>query len=242
MRRWLTLRAVGLGVLALVLMAAMGALGLWQLGAYNQHQTDSARTRLAQPPVPLDEVLGRDSAFPASGVGRPVVVRGRYDTTDQFYVRHLPGAASAYAVVTPMMTTSGSKILVVRGASRRPSAPAPTGLVTVRGVLQPSQASGAPLDRARITNGIRIASVLGAVRGDLYAGYVVLRSSHPAERLQPVQPPLPAASRWAGVRNLLYAVQWWVFAGFVALMWWRIVRDNDSPDQAVGMVGYGRSS
>jgi cytochrome oxidase assembly protein ShyY1 len=222
-------------------MAAMGALGLWQLGAYNQHQTESARTRLAQPPLPLDEVLGRDSAFPTGGVGRPVVVRGRYDTTDQFYVRHLPGAASAYAVVTPMITASGSKILIVRGASERPSAPAPAGLVSVRGVLQPSQESGAPLDRARITNGIRIASVLESVRGDLYAGYVVLRSSSPAERLTPVRPPLPAASRWAGVRNLLYAIQWWLFAGFVALMWWRIVRDDDTPDPAVEAVGYGRS-
>jgi hypothetical protein len=79
MRRWLTLRAISLGVLALALMAGMGALGLWQLGAYDTHQTESAKSRLAQPPIGLDRVLRRDSAFPAGGVGRPVIVRGRYD-------------------------------------------------------------------------------------------------------------------------------------------------------------------
>lgn len=242
MRRWLTLRAVGLGLLALALIAAMGALGLWQLSAYDRHQTESAKTRLALPPLPLDRVLGRDSAFPPDGVGRPVVVRGTYDTAHQFYVRNLPGAASTYAVVTPMVTASGAKILIVRGASSRLQAPAAAGLVTVDGVLQPSQSTGAPLNRSRVTDGIRIASVLDSIPGDLYAGYVVLRSSSPAETLPYVRPPLPSASRWAGIRNLLYAFQWWVFAGFVAFMWWRIVRDENSSASAVELVGYGRSS
>ena len=31
--------------------------------------------------------------------------------------------------------------------------------------------------------------------------------------------------RWAGIRNLVYAVQWWVFAAFVAFMWWRMVSE-----------------
>jgi surfeit locus 1 family protein len=242
MRRWLTLRAISLGVLALALMAGMGALGLWQLGAYDTHQTESAKSRLAQPPIGLDRVLRRDSAFPAGGVGRPVIVRGRYDAADQFYVKDLPGAPSTYGVVTPMTTSTGSMILIVRGSSRRPVAPAPAGVVTARGVLQPSAPVASPLNRARVTNGIRIASVLNAMPRDLYAGYVVLTSSRPQETLPPVRPPLPGSSRWAGIRNLLYAIQWWVFAGFVAFMWWRIVRDEDSRDPAAQVVGYGRPS
>jgi cytochrome oxidase assembly protein ShyY1 len=242
MRRWLTLRALGLGVLALALMAGMGALGLWQLGAYDKHQTESAKSRLAQPPIALDQVLGRDAAFPAAGVGRPVFVRGRYDPADQFYVRDVPGAQSRYAVVTPMTTATGSMILIVRGSSAQLAAPAPKGVVTARGVLQPSQPVASPLSRARVTDGIRVASVLNVMPRDLYAGYVVLTSSSPPETLPPVRPPLPGSSRWAGIRNLLYAIQWWVFAGFVAFMWWRIIRDNDSPDRAVGVVGYGRPS
>jgi surfeit locus 1 family protein len=242
MRRWLTLRALGSGVLALALMAGMGALGLWQLGAYDKHQTESAKSRLAQPPIALDRVLGRDAAFPAAGVGRPVIVRGRYDPADQFYVRDVPGAQSRYAVVTPMTTATGSMILIVRGSSAQLAAPAPGGVVTASGVLQPSQPFASPLSQARVTDGIRVASVLNAMPRDLYAGYVVLTSSSPPETLPPVRPPLPGSSRWAGIRNLLYAIQWWVFAAFVAFMWWRIVRDDDSPDPAVGVVGYGRPS
>jgi hypothetical protein len=40
-----------------------------------------------------------------------------------------------------------------------------------------------------------------------------------------VPPPLPDPSRWSGIRNLLYACQWWVFAAFVAFMWWRMTDD-----------------
>lgn len=241
MGRWLTLRAIGLGLVALVLMAAMAVLGLWQLRAYDGHQSDAVQALLHSRPVPLDDLLGPDAPFPADGVGRPVLVSGRYREPDQFYVRGLPGAGAAYAVVTPMLTTADSAILVVRGASSSLAASAPSGPVTVRGVLQPSQPTGAPLNHTRVTDGIRIASVLRAVHTDLYAGYVVLRSSTPHERLMAVHPPLSQSSGWAGVRNLLYAIQWWVFAGFVAFMWWRIVGDDNRDGSATQAVGYGQS-
>jgi cytochrome oxidase assembly protein ShyY1 len=232
---------MGLAFLAVALMAAMGALGLWQLGAYDQQQTDSARSRLHRSPVPLNAVLGADAAFPPSGVGQPVVVDGTYDVSDQFYVRHMPGAAATYSVVTPLKTADGSKILVVRGSSPRPDAAAPTGHVTVRGVLQPSEATSRTLDAHRVTDGIRVASLLNSVRGDLYAGYVILTDSRPAEQLPAVTPPLPDTSRWVGIRNLLYAIQWWVFGGFIGFMWWHIVRDEPAPDSTLKPVGYGRS-
>ena len=69
--RLLSRRALGLGLVALVLMAAMVALGLWQLGVYDDHQHDDARARLERAPVPLSEVIGPDDAFPSDGVSRP---------------------------------------------------------------------------------------------------------------------------------------------------------------------------
>jgi len=68
---------------------------------------------------------------------------------------------------------------------------------------------------------------------DLYAGYVVRRDSRPPDPLSVVPPPLPEPSTWAGLRNLMYALQWWVFAAFVAFMWWRIVvrRDDEREDE-----------
>ena len=36
---------------------------------------------------------------------------------------------------------------------------------------------------------------------------------------------LPPAGRFTGLRNILYAIEWWVFAAFAAFLWWRHVRD-----------------
>ena len=225
MRRWLSARALGLGALAVVLIAGMVSLGLWQLGAYDQHQGQAARSRLQQPPVPLDRVLGRDAGFPVDGVGRPVTVTGRYVPAEQIYVRGLPGSTATYAVTTPLLTRTGSVILVVRGSSHELGPAPPRGPVRVTGVLEPSSEVGGPVRADRVTNGLRIVGLLDSFSADLYAGYIVLTASEPPDRLSPVNVPLPEPSRWAGIRNLLYAVQWWVFAAFVAFMWWRIVLD-----------------
>jgi hypothetical protein len=37
---------------------------------------------------------------------------------------------------------------------------------------------------------------------------------------------LPKASTFTGLRNLLYAVEWWVFGGFAVFLWWRWCRDE----------------
>jgi hypothetical protein len=36
---------------------------------------------------------------------------------------------------------------------------------------------------------------------------------------------LPEPSRFTGVRNLLYAFEWWVFGAFAGFIWWRWRRD-----------------
>src|SRR5204863_158877 len=35
---------------------------------------------------------------------------------------------------------------------------------------------------------------------------------------------LPAGT-FTGLRNILYAVEWWLFGGFAVFLWWRFVRD-----------------
>ena len=220
----LTKRAVGWGLLAAVLMAAMIAMGLWQLGVYDDRQRDDALARAARQPVPLDDVLGPDAAFPARATGRPVTVSGRYLAAEQIYVRDLPGTGASYAVVAPLLTAGGSAILVVRGAADQPDGvPPPPGTVDVTGLLQPSQSDGAAVSADRVTSGLRLAALVRDFDEDLYAGFVVLTASDPADPLPPVKASLPQPSKLAGLRNLLYALQWWVFAGFVAFMWWRIV-------------------
>ena len=40
-----------------------------------------------------------------------------------------------------------------------------------------------------------------------------------------MSPPDPEVSWTVGLRNLAYALQWWVFGLFSAFMWWRMATD-----------------
>jgi cytochrome oxidase assembly protein ShyY1 len=220
--RLLTPRALGLAVVALVLMGAMVVLGLWQLGVYDDHQHDDAAAQLERASVPLGELLGPDDAFPAAAVSRPVTMAGSYLADETFVVRDSASLDVPRAVVTPLRLDNGSAVLVVRGTD---DTPAPSGRVEVSGVLEPSDATGAAPDADGVTEGIRIAALVNAVDVDLYGGEVIRTDSDPADESTPVSPPTPDPSRWAGIRNLVYAVQWWVFAAFVAFMWWRMVSE-----------------
>ena len=43
-------------------------------------------------------------------------------------------------------------------------------------------------------------------------------------------PQLPDVGRFTALRNLLYAIEWWVFGGFVVLIWWRWLGEQLAPD------------
>lgn len=238
MRRFLTAKALGLGLVALVLIVAFVAMGLWQFRVYDDHRRADSTASLHEPAVALDQVFGPDDAFPDGGVGKPVRVTGVYLPTDQVYVTDLPGSQRRYAVATPLRTSNGSAIIVVRGSTDRIGEPAPTGPVTVTGVLEPAGDAGRIPDRRGVTDQLSIASLVDRVHPDLYSGYVLLRTSAPrqAPELAAVAAPLPDPSRWAGLRNLLYACQWWVFAAFVAFMWWRMTADLAAHAQPAGMT------
>jgi surfeit locus 1 family protein len=224
-RQAINARNAGLTLLAAALVVAMAWLGRWQYSAYDEHQNADATAMLRLAPIPLDDALGPDAPFPSESVSRPVVVSGRYLPDEQFYVRGM-GGSDVYAVATPLLTTSGAAVIVVRGsASAVPVTAPPGGEVRVIGVLEPSQGTAAPLDRTRTTDGIQIPRLVGDISQDLYSGYVIATSTVPADALSPVDVPAPDASFWAGIRNLLYALQWWAFAAFVVFMWWRIVSE-----------------
>ena len=237
MRRYLSLRAVGLGLVAVVLMVAMVTLGLWQLGAYDARQASDTHSQAERPPAPLDEVMGPDEGFPSDGVGRPVTVSGKFLADEQLYVEDLPGAQDRYAVVTPLLTDNGAAVLVVRGSADEAAAAVPAGDIEVTGRLEPPTAEGGDADEARVTQGIRVSALVDAVRADLYGGYIVADPGVASGDLAPVVPAPPDPSRWAGIRNLLYALQWWLFAGFVAFMWWRLVGDLGTASAGSGRVG-----
>jgi cytochrome oxidase assembly protein ShyY1 len=226
-------------VLAAVVVCVL--LGRWQLDVWHDHRTDSAAAVTHEDPLPLDDVLGRDAAFPSSGVGRPVVVEGDWDPAHTVYVsdRARNGRTGVWAV-TPVITGTGSAIPVVRGWTPSPSgAPAaPAGDAALVGLLQPSEATGAS-DRDThddVLPELSTTDLLPRASYDLYGGYVVatdrrLPSGEPASTgmsgLAAVTPAhLPGANASSGLRNLFYAFQWWVFGAFAVFMWWRWVQEE----------------
>ena len=225
--------------MVLVAVAACVLLGRWQLSVWSAHRSDDAARVTRETPLPLDELLGPDAAFPASGVGRPVVVTGRWDPARTVFVadRERAGRAGVW-VVTPVVTAGGSAIPVVRGWAPDPDAApaAPTGPASLVGLLQPSEGTGTPDDDPHddVIPDLSTTDLLPRAPYDLYGGYAVATdrpgpgASQGAELtagtagLETVGPQhLPGAGASSGLRNLLYALQWWVFGAFAVFMWWR---------------------
>ena len=241
-RALLSPRMIGLHLLAVVAVGVATFLGFWQLGAWQQHREMAAVDVVDDAPVPLDEIFGPDDPFPNNAVGRPVRVSGQWlpDATLLVENRVLDGRRGLW-VVTPVTVcgsgggcASAPAVLVVRGftedADRVP--PPPSGRAEVTGWAQPGEGSGVgdpdPTDD-RIPE-LRIADAIQHVDQDLYGGYVVARTLTPGRQgLDAVTPDsLPAPGVGTGLRNLLYAVEWWVFAAFFGFLWWRWCTDEVS--------------
>ncbi|WP_052337144.1 SURF1 family protein [Nocardioides alkalitolerans] len=139
---------------------------------------------------------------------------------------------------------SGTLLPVVRGwsATADDLPAAPEGAVETVAWLQPGEGSGATDDDAtdRVVPQMRLADVLRLVDGPMYEAYGVVAGPDAAsgpvgedpvnpgtDGLAPVTPDeVPAISASTGLRNLLYAIEWWVFAAFAAFVWWRFVKDE----------------
>jgi cytochrome oxidase assembly protein ShyY1 len=220
-------------------------LGVWQLDAWQAHRADRAADLADAEPVALDGVLAPDDPFPADAAGRPVRVSGRWLPEETVSVERGLDGRSGYWVVTPVATCAGADcpaVLVVRGWSAAHPAPPPAplpaqdGTVEVTGWLQPGESApdgseGATdgADRAAdgdVLSALRVVDVLERMDRDLYGGYVIARS--PADpALEPVTPDsLPDPPAFTAVRNLLYALEWWVFALFAGFLWLRWCRDE----------------
>ncbi len=244
-------RMLALHLLTVVAVTAATLLGLWQLGAWQAHREDRAAGLADAAPVPLEAVMRADDPFPADGVGRPVRFAGRWLPADTVYVERGSDGRAGFWVVTPVATCDADQpaagpeasgcpaMLVVRGWSAAHPAPAPPGARTVEvtGWLQPGesaqdgaadQADGATEATAGsdVVSSVRVADIVQRVDRDLFGGYVIAES--PADpALQPVTPAsLPDPPAFTAVRNLLYAVEWWVFGLFAVFLWVRWCRDE----------------
>ena len=240
LRALLAPRLLGLHVVAVLATAAALGLGLWQYGAWQTHRDAQSSSLADARPRPLDTVMSADDPFPAQDVGRPVQVTGSWLPADTLFVsdRALHGRRGSW-VVTPLEVCARSAgcgrapaVLVVRGwVADRSSAPAPPeGPVALTGWLQPGEGSADsdPHPGDDVLPQLRIADAVQHVSQDLYGGYVIAKSPRQAG-LEPVTPAsLPQPQAFTALRNLLYALEWWVFGGFAVYAWWRWSRDEVS--------------
>ncbi len=241
---------LGAHALMLVALAIAGSLGWWQLTAWQDRRAAEARDLTSADPVPLTDLFGPDDPFPGADVGQPVEVVGtwlpegtvlvggrRQDDVDGYWVVSLLSVGDPEAPAIP----------VVRGW--QPDAtvrPAPTGTADLVGYLQPADSGGEidtdPADD--VFPELRVADLAQRAERDLYSGYVITdvprtlaATGADADAEVPSSAGLtpadlaarPEVGRFTALRNLLYALEWWVFGGFAAYIWWRFVRDERHP-------------
>lgn len=229
--RWIAATAV-----ALATLVAFGFLSHWQWDRANRDQ-DAAAAGADPAPVAVPTLLGAEPLAAAS-YGRQVTATGTYDPAGQRVVVR----GDTYWVVTPLRPDAGPTIPVVRGVLTESTAPEPPGgTVTVVGRVEPydgdpgAQPSDASLPAGRLPR-LTASLMTDAAGGEVTGGWVALASQRPVSTLAPVTAPSsPQAQSHLYWQNATYAVQWLLFAGFVAFLWWRWFRDElreREPDRA----------
>ncbi len=256
MRAFLTPRMLGAHLLALVAVTAALLLAAWQLAAWDAGRDAEARDLSRIEPVTITEALGPDDPFLGDLVGQPVVLEGRWlDGTVLVSDRESDGR-DGYWVVTPLQVeATGSALPVVRGwtASETEVPAAPAGEAAMVAYLQPPEGrvitDADPADD--VVPQLRTADLQQQVEVDLYGAYAVVPPPAP-EAIAPGDWPhgqdatndgtdglepatveqLPPVGQTTGLRNLLYGLEWVVFAGFAGFIWWQFVRDSRRRDRA----------
>lgn len=227
-------RSVALTLVAVFLSALCIVAGVWQ-GSRTRDIVDAERAAVSAPIPVLEAATVGD--FPATSIGRPATAEGAYADAEQLLVdqRELNGRAGEW-VITPFLV-DGVTVAVLRGWVGSPSSPAlavPAGPVRLEGALQPFEDFYA--EQARQPDG----SLVAVSRAEIERAWgtpvlslvFVLARQEPAS--VPAPEPVPLTVQTADVpfplQNAAYTLQWFVFAGFVWVMWWLWVIRRDPVD------------
>ncbi|MEV0846389.1 SURF1 family protein [Streptomyces sp. NPDC049954] len=232
----LTPRWWGIHVFVLLAIPFCVFMGSWQLGRFedrvDQHK-DSDQAQSAQRherAAPLAEVL----PVTTDTVGDRTVADGRY--VRQYLVpgRELDERRGFY--VLGLLRTDEDKVLpVVRGwlpgtARADAAPPLPKGEVTVTGALQAPETTetkgvhtegGLPEGQLGM---ISAASLVNLVPDDVYDGWITQEKAEGGMKPVPAEAAPDSGLDLKAFQNLGYTGEWFVFAGFVVFMWYRLLR------------------
>ncbi|QFR94842.1 SURF1 family protein [Streptomyces tsukubensis] len=250
----LTPRWWGINVFVVLAIPFCVFMGSWQLSRFEdrmdaQHSAEQAPAKAAhQRAAPLRNLLPVDQK-----------TSGRTAETSGRYVRQLlvPGRVvedkQGFYVLGLLRTDGGGgdkgKVLpVVRGwvpghASAAKAPALPTGEVSVRGALQSSENTGT--DGVSTSGGlpqgqlgmISAASLVNLTSYDVYDAWITLDKGDSGMRAVPAAAPPDTGLDLKAFQNLGYTGEWFVFAGFVVFMWFRLLRREAEAarDEALGI-------
>lgn len=220
-------------------------MGLWQLGVYDSRQAGERAEQQSVPTVPLTQIWSPGEPFKTTTNQRPVTVSGRFaDASQQVWISgKRRDGREGYWLAAPLLvsgdTQAGateSALIVVRGwaANTETLPPVPAGEQHIGVVLQPGETGSGAFGADRVAEALRIPAFINEFDFDLYSGFALNTSRAAAGGLALVDLPEPKSSWTAGSRNLMYGLQWFVFALFAIFMWWRM--STESVEAARGQV------
>ncbi|MEW2128952.1 SURF1 family protein [Streptomyces sp. NPDC005435] len=232
----LTPRWWGINVFVLLAVPFCVFMGSWQLSRFegrvqdSRAATEQAASDSGEKARPLASMLPVDKRTS----GEKVTASGRYGRQLLVPDRQLDGR-NGYYVLTLLRTGSGQSLPVVRGwlpgdADARTAPKAPAGEVTVTGALQApetpgdngvSAQGGLPAGQ---TGAISPASLVNLVPDRLYDAWVTLDKADAGMKAVPATAPAGTGLDLKAFQNLGYTGEWFVFAGFVVFMWFRLLR------------------
>lgn len=256
LRLLLTWRWAALTLFVALAIATMLSLGQWQW----ERSRPSDAAVAVDPTTVADlatlpqvaELVGVGEEVPEELVGRAVRLTGTWvpDRTLLVAERSGPAGATGRWVVTGLRTPApGGDVVVpvVRGwvpaeelSPAQVVAAPEEGEVTVLGWLQASEPLDLPVEIVQPDGVIPLLATPDLVNRwpeRLSGGFVVQAGQ--ADVGQPVPltaPPEDPATEPRDWRNLAYAGQWWVFAAFAALLWWRMLRDEHNRTASVNIA------
>jgi surfeit locus 1 family protein len=227
-------RRILLLIVTLAVAAVCVRLGIWQLHRLASKRAFNAAfvAGASASPVPV----GTITAGGGPGAYRKADATGRYDATHEllFYGRSDANGDPGSDVLTPLRLDDGDAVLVDRGwipfdpnqPLPVPGAPAaPSGAVTVTGVLFPPDSSAPPATGAppvTIVRRVDLAQIGAQLPYRLLPFYLVLQRQVPAQPAGlPSPAPLPELSEGP---HLSYAIQWFSFAAIAILGYGLLLR------------------
>ncbi|MEU6390197.1 SURF1 family protein [Streptomyces sp. NPDC046939] len=233
----LTPRWWGINIFVLLAVPVCVFMGSWQLSRFEDRVQDhrsaseqsDANKKAAVEPLASLLPVDRETS------GRRATATGRYDKQLLVPDRDLDERTGFYVVTLLKVDGTGKALPVVRGwlpgkASAAKAPAPPKGEVTVVGALQASESAGS--NGVTTAGGlppgqvgmVSAASLVNLVPYDVYDAWVTL------DKADGAMEPVPADMSQGGgldlkaFQNLGYTGEWFVFAGFVLFMWFRLVR------------------